>query len=618
MGYQETKAFINANIKPNGKNEITGSILNTALNDVLDSGHEEVSQLGQYVDNPEWVKVVTDSEDKILYGVKTDGKFYFGDGCPPQVVEYITAKLEEFEGDFTTLLNTKVDKVTGKSLIDSEFASSQEVISNPEYLQITIDSEGKMLEGINKDGEKIICTNLRVNGSLYCKTGFFSNIYAYSKYVKDGYWDDAFRIALAENDNIVIPSGEYDLANEIVIPRDNICIVASNAAKIYLNTQSETRSRLIYAENKDKITIIGGYWDAWTKCRQASLVVEHACRGTLSFLSCSNLTIKDCTLTCFLNSFCIQPDSCSNMIISNIHFDSVQGVGIQVGGNTHNFDISNLSGSGVDDMVALNGYDYWTSSAEIGTIHNGKVHNLYPNSASSAVRINAGIATKDGVSYIGTVKDVIIENIYGYFSHAGGAIQIGTDFDQYGGFSRDAEVNNIYIKNVNCKAASGVNRATVFLYTFAGTIILDGVSDSGHGLIEMPNPIDIKTLVIKNYKVEDDMLESIKNKSNIKQLILCNVEKNSVGAYSFISCLDGEIGLVKMSESSIVGGYSVISIASDSLVKRIKYEDSYISNTRLVCNYNSGNTTPAYIDNTELVSLSPSEGNVTQLTCVYQ
>lgn len=45
MGYQETKAFINANIKQNGQNDITGSILNTALNDVLDSGHEEVSQL---------------------------------------------------------------------------------------------------------------------------------------------------------------------------------------------------------------------------------------------------------------------------------------------------------------------------------------------------------------------------------------------------------------------------------------------------------------------------------------------------------------------------------------------------------------------------------------------
>ena len=590
------------------------------------------------VENTEWIKVITDNQGRILCGIKSDGSIEWGVGIPTPVKEYVNNfvigtddtsidglnKIIVFLDDFSTsdtlkaLLGEKVDKVDGESLIDTGFASSNKSIENSEYLQVTTDSEDKLLEGINKDGEKTIFTNVQFRGSVYFRTGFFCNIYAYSKYVKDGYWDDAFRIALLENDNILIPSGEYDLANEIVIPRDNIFIVASNAAKIFLNTQSETRSRLIYAENKDKITIIGGYWDAWTKCQQAPLIVEHACRGTLSFLSCSKLTIKDCTLTCFLNSFCIQPDSCSNMIISNIHLDNVQGVGIQVGGNTHNFDISNISGSSADDMVALNGYDYWTSSAEIGTIHNGKVHNLYPNSASSAVRLNAGIATKDNVSHIGTVKDVIIENIYGFFSHAGGAIQIGTDFDQYGGFSRDAEVDNIYIKNVNCKATSSVNRATVFLYTYAGTITLDGVSDSGHGLIEMPNPIDIKTLVIKNYKVKDDAIESIKNSSNIKKLILYNVEKNSSEAYSLISCLDGEIELVKMSESRIVGGYSVISIASDGVVKRIKYEDSYISNTRLGCNYNSGNTTPAYIDNTELVSLSPSEGNVTHQTCVYQ
>lgn len=47
MGYQETKAFINANIRQNGEGAIRGDILNTALNDILDSGHDEVNQLGQ-------------------------------------------------------------------------------------------------------------------------------------------------------------------------------------------------------------------------------------------------------------------------------------------------------------------------------------------------------------------------------------------------------------------------------------------------------------------------------------------------------------------------------------------------------------------------------------------
>jgi hypothetical protein len=151
------------------ESESTSAPLAAHQGKVLDG---KISQLGQdvkdtygeYIDNPEWAQVVTDSNDKILYGVKTDGKFYFGDGCPPQVVEYVTAKLEELEGDFTILLNTKVDKVIGKSLIDSEFASSQEVITNTEYLQVTTDSVDKILEGIKQDGTKVIKVPLEIQG----------------------------------------------------------------------------------------------------------------------------------------------------------------------------------------------------------------------------------------------------------------------------------------------------------------------------------------------------------------------------------------------------------------------------------------------------------------------
>lgn len=55
--------------------------------------------LGHCVDNPEWVRVVTDGDDKVLYGVKTDGKFYFGAGCPPQVVEYVEQYIASFGYD---------------------------------------------------------------------------------------------------------------------------------------------------------------------------------------------------------------------------------------------------------------------------------------------------------------------------------------------------------------------------------------------------------------------------------------------------------------------------------------------------------------------------------------
>lgn len=78
MGYQETKAFINANIKQNGENEITGSILNTALNDVLDSGHEEVNQLSQDLDELELnVAGIKEYDGGLSIGtLYPDGKVY--------------------------------------------------------------------------------------------------------------------------------------------------------------------------------------------------------------------------------------------------------------------------------------------------------------------------------------------------------------------------------------------------------------------------------------------------------------------------------------------------------------------------------------------------------------
>lgn len=113
---------------------------------------EKVNQLGQYADKPEWVRIVTDVNDRILYGVKTDGKFYFGDGCPPQVQEYVLLH----KAEILLALNEKVDKENGKSLINSDFSESQTAIGNSEYLQITEDTDGKVLEGIKSAGRKVV------------------------------------------------------------------------------------------------------------------------------------------------------------------------------------------------------------------------------------------------------------------------------------------------------------------------------------------------------------------------------------------------------------------------------------------------------------------------------
>lgn len=80
--------------------------------------------------NPEYAKVVVDSEGRVLFGIKTDGSCYIPKGISEEAKNgllELTARISWFEeGD------------------------------NPEWLQVTTDSEGRILEGIGNDGKKYL------------------------------------------------------------------------------------------------------------------------------------------------------------------------------------------------------------------------------------------------------------------------------------------------------------------------------------------------------------------------------------------------------------------------------------------------------------------------------
>lgn len=160
-------------------------LIKTYANDVDDEPTAESDNLvksggvatvnGSYTTNEEWIRIVTDSEGKILYGVKADGEFAFGVGVPQSIKDYVLSQKAEVDADVLAektramaaeqaLSTAKVDKEEGKSLINSEYASAKDTIDNPEFLEITTDSEDKILEGIQKDGTKIIERDLRVGG----------------------------------------------------------------------------------------------------------------------------------------------------------------------------------------------------------------------------------------------------------------------------------------------------------------------------------------------------------------------------------------------------------------------------------------------------------------------
>lgn len=126
------------------------------------SGKAVTDAYGRYIESPEFMRAYLDGEDKILWGIRTDGTIYFGAGVPPQVKDYIEKRSEDIvaflddleKGDKTLqdLLDEKVDKEEGKSLIDEEYAEGVNYIDNSDFVDVKLDSKNKIICGIKKDG----------------------------------------------------------------------------------------------------------------------------------------------------------------------------------------------------------------------------------------------------------------------------------------------------------------------------------------------------------------------------------------------------------------------------------------------------------------------------------
>ena len=146
---------------------------------------------GKYEENPEFVRLYKDVHNKILWGIRTNGDIYYGAGVPSQIRDYIDSKIRELHLDkvddilvfLDDLLDSdktlkelleeldikKVDKEEGKSLIDADFASGITYIESPEFKEVKLDAEDKILEAIYNDGTKLFPVGFSIGGVL-CKT----------------------------------------------------------------------------------------------------------------------------------------------------------------------------------------------------------------------------------------------------------------------------------------------------------------------------------------------------------------------------------------------------------------------------------------------------------------
>lgn len=118
------------------------------------------------IESSEFIKVIVDANDHLLFSINLDGEVDWGKGIPKPIrakLEEIIAQCQQDKTDLTEALNTakeelmesitdlqenKVDKEEGKSLIENEVKECFKVIENEEFIKAVVDSENRVLCGI--------------------------------------------------------------------------------------------------------------------------------------------------------------------------------------------------------------------------------------------------------------------------------------------------------------------------------------------------------------------------------------------------------------------------------------------------------------------------------------
>ena len=113
-----------------------------------------VDTVNVITDDPEFIVVALDADKKLLMGIRReDGKVFYGAGVPPQIAEYVSTVITGLH------IENKVDKESGKSLIDAVFAATQSFTNDPEYLRVATDNDKKFLAGFrSEDGKLALAT----------------------------------------------------------------------------------------------------------------------------------------------------------------------------------------------------------------------------------------------------------------------------------------------------------------------------------------------------------------------------------------------------------------------------------------------------------------------------
>ena len=171
VSYDNASSNLDAATAQGAIDELATKKLNKTdiVQELGDAEDKVVSQFAlpfREIESPEFIKVIVDANDHLLFTINLDGEVDWSNGIPApirvklqeivsqcqqdktDILEAVNAAKEELSASITALQEGKVNKEEGKSLIEDEVKECFRIIENEEFLKAIVDSDDKVLFGI--------------------------------------------------------------------------------------------------------------------------------------------------------------------------------------------------------------------------------------------------------------------------------------------------------------------------------------------------------------------------------------------------------------------------------------------------------------------------------------
>ncbi len=257
----------------------------------------------------------------------------------------------------------------------------------------------------------------------------YTPITEYAHLVENSIWTKAIQTALDEKKNVYIP----DIGEEIVIdgsifmdsntnlkvdPNQVIRLKEnSNVCMLRNRNMHPGNTHYIGRENPDtNITVTGGIWS--TKGNKSLKMDKYGTiLGAFAVMAFSNVEVINLTDIAFVDgsSYAIMVANCENFLIENINFENYDKDGIHINGATNMGIVRGLLATGIgDDIVALNAWDWCTSSHVFGNIENLLIENI--SGLGNEARLLSGRKIyPNGKTADCNIKNCVFRNLTGIY-----------------------------------------------------------------------------------------------------------------------------------------------------------------------------------------------------------